>query len=85
MVLEAQLSDVKHKVSQNSNTPKFDVDDELAAMKTQLVTIEKILRQQTSKVQTLKKNLIRLESKVSEAKTKKSLLKVPSQVAGELR
>ncbi len=44
-------------------------------------TIKATLDQQTGQVDTLKKNLISLESKISEAKTKKNMLKARAQAA----
>ncbi|MGF1494748.1 MAG: PspA/IM30 family protein [Microcoleaceae cyanobacterium] len=44
-------------------------------------TIKATLDQQTAQVETLKRNLISLESKISEAKTKKNMLKARSQAA----
>jgi phage shock protein A len=44
-------------------------------------TIKLTLDQQTGKVDTLKKNLITLESKISEAKTKKNMLKARAQAS----
>lgn len=44
-------------------------------------TIKGTLDQQTSQVDALKRNLITLESKISEAKTKKNMLKARSQAA----
>ncbi|MDC0836661.1 PspA/IM30 family protein, partial [Limnoraphis robusta] len=44
-------------------------------------TLEISLRQQTEQVETLKRNLVSLESKISEAKTKKNMLKARAQAA----
>ncbi|WP_439516913.1 PspA/IM30 family protein [Limnospira sp.] len=44
-------------------------------------TLEMSLRQQTEQVETLKRNLVSLESKISEAKTKKNMLKARAQAA----
>jgi len=44
-------------------------------------TIKATLNQQTGQVDTLKRNLISLESKISEAKTKKNMLKARAQAA----
>ncbi len=44
-------------------------------------TIKLTLDQQTAQVDTLKRNLIQLESKISEAKTKKNMLKARAQAA----
>ena len=44
-------------------------------------TIKQTLDQQTGQVDTLKRNLISLESKISEAKTKKNMLKARAQAA----
>jgi phage shock protein A len=44
-------------------------------------TIKATLDQQTAQVDTLKRNLIQLENKISEAKTKKNMLKARAQAA----
>lgn len=44
-------------------------------------TLEISLRQQTEQVETLKRNLVSLESKISEAKTKKNMFKARAQAA----
>ncbi|MGB3533886.1 MAG: PspA/IM30 family protein [Microcoleaceae cyanobacterium] len=44
-------------------------------------TIKATLDQQTGQVETLKRNLVSLESKISEAKTKKNMLKARAQAA----